>query len=549
MQKVFFSLFLLCLLSACESDQNESDLFVEKLNNTSQIIFTATPFQPGDELILEDEISFFIPEYLIGKTAYGIGNYPIHTTNQPEGANCMVISENNGNNIGDLTYVLVKPFNTIQDNLSTHQFNSLLYENLDNSSLKEEIYVDQFTFDVLKSKFDNISDRFRIIPQGVLIHSVFSNKLAYGIVAFDELTPEWKVIKIDGVSPLDYDFNENTYPLNIKFSIECDDSVLFINEIIQEFDYFTNRDSQKMTSLLLTGTTALTRATANKMEQKGVFYPGEKVKMWFEQADFRHVSSETAFIEGCPFPDPFQKDLSFCSRPRYVELFGYLGINIIELTGNHLLDKGNKAFEDTLRLLSEKGFLFYAGGYFLEEASQPLIIEHNGNQLAFLGCNIAGPSNVWAGDNKSGVNPCDYDGLEKQIRSLSESGILPIVTFQYFETNYMKAPTNQIQDFRRMADAGAVIVSGSQSHVPMSMEIYNSGFIHYGLGNLFFDQMDNLMNRKGFIDRHIFYDGKHINTELLTIMIEDYAQPRPMNDYERNELLSDAFVNFLIISR
>ena len=83
----------------------------------------------------------------------------------------------------------------------------------------------------------------------------------------------------------------------------------------------------------------------------------------------------------------------------------------------------------------------------------------------------------------------------------------------------------------------------------MSMEIYNSSFIHYGLGNLFFDQMDNLMNRKGFIDRHIFYDGKHINTELLTIMIEDYAQPRPMNDYERNELLSDAFVNFQIISR
>lgn len=549
MQKVFLSLFLLCFLSACESDQKDSDLFLELLPNTPQIIITATPFQPGNGVVLEDEISIFIPEYLEDYMTIGFGNYPIHTTYQPEGANCKVISENNGNIIGDLTYMMVKPFNTIQDNLFTHQFNSLLHENLDDSSLKEEIYVDHFTFDVLESKFGNISDRFRIIPPDDLIHSIFDSQMAFGIVAYDELTPEWKVIKIDGVSPLDYYFDVDAYPLNIKFTIVCDDSVLIMNEIIQKFDYFTNRDSQKITSLLLTGTTALTRATANKMEQKGVIYPGEKVKMWFDQANFRHVSSETAFFEACPFPDPFQKDLSFCSIPQYVELFEYLGINIIELTGNHLLDKGNMAFENTLQLLSDKGFNFYAGGYSLEEASQPLLIEHNGNQLAFIGCNLAGPSNVWAEENKSGVNPCDYDGLEKQIRSLSESGILPIVSFQYFESNYMKAPTNQTQDFRRMADAGAVIVSGSQSHVPMSMEIYNSSFIHYGLGNLFFDQMDNLMNRKGIIDRHIFYDGKHINTELLTIMIEDYAQPRPMNDYERNELLSDAFVNFQIISR
>ena len=43
----------------------------------------------------------------------------------------------------------------------------------------------------------------------------------------------------------------------------------------------------------------------------------------------------------------------------------------------------------------------------------------------------------------------------------------------------------------RPADAGAVIVSGSQSHVPLQMEFYKGAFIHYGLGNLFFGQMGN----------------------------------------------------------
>ena len=92
----------------------------------------------------------------------------------------------------------------------------------------------------------------------------------------------------------------------------------------------------------------------------------------------------------------------------------------------------------------------------------------------------------------------------------------------------------------------AVIVSGSQSHVPMTMEIYQEAFIHYGLGNLFFDQMDSINNRQEFLDRHIFYDGRYIGTELLTAMLENYAQQRPMNNNERKSLLQDAFRYFMI---
>jgi poly-gamma-glutamate synthesis protein (capsule biosynthesis protein) len=73
------------------------------------------------------------------------------------------------------------------------------------------------------------------------------------------------------------------------------------------------------------------------------------------------------------------------------------------------------------------------------------------------------------------------------------------------------------------------------------MEFYQGAFIHYGLGNLFFDQMQALSMRQEFIDRHVFYDGKYISTELLTAMLEDYAQPRPMTPSERVDLLSEMF--------
>jgi poly-gamma-glutamate synthesis protein (capsule biosynthesis protein) len=74
------------------------------------------------------------------------------------------------------------------------------------------------------------------------------------------------------------------------------------------------------------------------------------------------------------------------------------------------------------------------------------------------------------------------------------------------------------------------------------MEFYGDSFIHYGLGNLFFDQMGKLIgqsefNRWGFMDRYIIYEGRVISVELLTTILEDYSRPRPMTDAERVRFL------------
>jgi hypothetical protein len=47
--------------------------------------------------------------------------------------------------------------------------------------------------------------------------------------------------------------------------------------------------------------------------------------------------------------------------------------------------------------------------------------------------------------------------------------------------------------------------------------------------------------RNVFIDRHIFYDGHYLGTELLTYIIENYARPRLMTAPERLDLLQHIF--------
>jgi poly-gamma-glutamate synthesis protein (capsule biosynthesis protein) len=67
-------------------------------------------------------------------------------------------------------------------------------------------------------------------------------------------------------------------------------------------------------------------------------------------------------------------------------------------------------------------------------------------------------------------------------------------------------------------------------------------FIHYGLGNLFFDQYElSPATRQAFIDRHVFYDNRYVSTELIPITFVDYAHSRPMTDAEAQDLLQTIF--------
>jgi poly-gamma-glutamate synthesis protein (capsule biosynthesis protein) len=214
------------------------------------------------------------------------------------------------------------------------------------------------------------------------------------------------------------------------------------------------------------------------------------------EADVLHVSDEVSFDPSCPLPRPYRNRF-FCSDPRYLGLFESVGVDVVELTGNHILDNGAKSFLYTLDLLTQHHMAYFGGGANLEDARKVLAIDYHGNKLAFLGCIAGEPPQPIATERTPGANPCDYRILTSQIAALRSKGYLPIVTFQYKEGYSPEVMPWQEIDFRKAAAAGAVVVSGSQSHVPMKMEFYNGAFIHYGLGTFFFGQMANHRRGRG----------------------------------------------------
>jgi poly-gamma-glutamate synthesis protein (capsule biosynthesis protein) len=311
-----------------------------------------------------------------------------------------------------------------------------------------------------------------------------------------------------------------------------------------ELDFsYQNRDPAKLATVILTGVTAMVRATAKTMDVKGITYPGEAIRDLMREADVTHINNEVPFYGGCPSPDPNQEKQIFCSSPRYMELLMDIGTDVIELSGDHFADYDEAAMYETLDIYKQYNMPYYGGGYNLEDGRKPLLMEVNGNKIMFIGCNY---KTIYASatDTIPGAVPCDFDYMTGQIAYYRSQGYLPISTFQYHEFDTAKARPQQIIDFRRMADAGAIIVSGSQAHVPQEMEFYNGGFIHYGLGNLFFDQIAKRgprLTEREFIDRHVFYDGRYLGVELITAWLTDYARPRYMTELERTRFLTDIF--------
>jgi len=364
----------------------------------------------------------------------------------------------------------------------------------------------------------------------------------YRICDFLEVEPTWKIVEIDDQSLLSTAFDPLKYPLVYRIWINQNPTIENKLELPDNLEKLSNFDPLKLTSVLVTGTTALVRNTAYQIEEYGFEFPYQYITGILNNVDFIHVSNEVPFYSECPPAVPVRPEMRFCSNPGYIEVFEGMGVDIVELTGNHLLDWGPEAFLETLKTYELHGIEYYGGGENNEIAKEPLMIEHNGNKIAFVGCNVTGPENNWATDERPGALKCNLDEMADIISELRAQDINPIFTFQHFEFNTFKAVSQMQEDFWKIAKAGAVIVSGSQAHYPHGVDFVDSSFIHYGLGNFLFDQMYTYWGM-ATVDIHYFYDNQYINTDQIAIINENYGQPRIMTDEEEKLLLEKLYNN------
>ncbi|MCW5878916.1 MAG: CapA family protein [Anaerolineales bacterium] len=451
----------------------------------------------------------------------------------------VLVGVNLGDPLSQWVYALAAPFPTLTDAVSLAELQAAWGGRAGEPFASTPLLLSDETLAVLSALWGQpVAGATEVHPADELLEAAWARQPAWALIPFEEIAPRWKVLAVDGQSPIWKDFDPAAYPLSVPIGVQGEAALLAGAQTPA-----SNRQADKLTTVIITGVTALVRATAYTMDRNGVTYPGEDVGPLLREGDITHISNEVPFAADCPLPDPVQRGLVFCSNPAYMELLTDIGTDVIELTGDHFNDWGAEAMLYTLDMYREIGLPYYGGGVNSAEARQALTLEHNGNHIAFIGCNGKGGSYASAREDHPGTVECDYALMEQQVQELVQAGYVVIATFQHNENYVFRPPETLVRDFTRISTAGAHIISGSQAHQAHGMEFTGDGaIIAYGLGNMFFDQRGVVeYGDQALITRNIIYDNRYINTEVFTIQFVDFAKPRLMTPEERAVFLDIIF--------
>lgn len=369
----------------------------------------------------------------------------------------------------------------------------------------------------------------QIIPDDSLRQHLWNNREQFALVPFDALTPDYRMLWVDDRSIIE---QLDSYPFAFQRGT-------------------AHFQPENLTRITLSGVTALARRTLTALDENGIEWAASGIQDYVKSSDYFHTSNEVSILQTCPQSNGVVLGApAFCTKPEHAELLNLIDLDIVELSGNHNNDFGYEPYLETLTFYADSDIMTVGGGETTADARTPLIIEHNGATVAMLACNIPGPYYAIATENgltddtpagRPGSTYCDNEWLGDMLPQLQVQHDLVILTIQHWEFEQYVPTPEQRFDFRRFADLGADIVMGTHAHKPQTYEFYSNirgtqSVLHYGMGNLFFDQ-PWWGNSRFFMNTLYIYDGHLLFVEVFPGIIEGAARPRLMTPDERENFL------------
>ncbi len=386
----------------------------------------------------------------------------------------------------------------------------------------------------------------------VPVTDFYSSETNVGVENVEQLADETFLnqnnIKLIPVSELDFSnkllsINDNYYLDEFKtgavYRIINFESEKFREEIWPLVSKMFNKtfpSSDTVLTFAQTGVTALSRGMNAKLKSVGgdATYFAEQIGPFLSAFDITHTSNESSFTTAA-------HDRNICSDPRFIDTLTAIGLDVVELTGNHNQDCGNQAALDTIDIYTEKGIKMVGGGKNATEAKAPLELSEKGTNITMLAFNQS--TGGATRGNTPGANQYYENVAAEQIKEAKERGDFVIVDVQYYEcaayaSEYEdpicdaanSAAGDQIGFFRHLIDLGADVVVGTSAHQAQTFELYGDGVIYYGLGNLFFDQIWWPGTTRSLILSHYFHNGKLLQTKLVGTVYGKDMQTRLLDE-------------------
>ena len=307
-------LILLLISLACISC-NIIDAGKEAVISDGEVIEEITEFEEVEEITkVKLWISEAVPDSISDEVEYELGRIfdEVIVVYEKEDSDIWIEAGSSRSDL-KISYVLVPVVSFFRnyDEISyedirmfwTGDSEALDYLSIDGS--KPELLITEEVYKVLEKILGpGGNDNIKIVYSWQIPTDI-ENDNSFSIVPFEDIYKEYKVLNIDGMSVLDKNLDVVNYPMAAGISVKSNDPEL-AGIIAEGFSntFITNRDTEELTSVIMTGVTAIVRQVARKIESDGVLSPGEEIAEVLKDADITHISNELPFVEDCNGPIP-----------------------------------------------------------------------------------------------------------------------------------------------------------------------------------------------------------------------------------------------------
>lgn len=361
----------------------------------------------------------------------------------------------------------------------------------------------------------------------------------------------WDYIKQEGVKPVTNQIIEEEGQIDTKAPTTEE-----TGNVVEDIHEGDSKDEEVIppiveepeikTKLVFAGDVLLTGYLLTQYDSKGIqgILSADIVEE-MNQADLTMINEEFPFSSrGTAAED---KQFTFRIDPSRVNVFQDLGVDIVTLANNHVLDYGQDALLDTFDTLKNAQIQYVGAGNNYEEAKQRKEFELNGTKIGILAATRVIPVPGWAAGSSSGVfSTYDPSGLVAEIKSAKESCDI-VITYIHWGIERDEYPQEYQRELaKKYIDAGADIVIGAHPHVLQGIEYYNGKPILYSLGNFIFgNQIPKTVYLRMEID-----DAKNISLSLEACATDSsYVLNKASNQEEIYQYLTEISTNAIVDSK
>lgn len=214
-----------------------------------------------------------------------------------------------------------------------------------------------------------------------------------------------------------------------------------------------------------------------------------------------------------------------------------LGIDVLTLANNHILDYGEMGVKDTLKFCKLNNIKTVGAGMNLKEAQQTVYLNSKAGRIAIV--NFA--ENEWnsATSKSAGSHPMNIiDNVGKLKEAKDEADFVFLIIHGGHE--YYNLPSPRIQkQYRFYADNGADIIIAHHPHCIGGSEIYKGVPIYYSLGNFIFTKDKNIEDWYIGLLLEVEIKDNKLNTQIHPIKQEKNTFTIKLIEFDKKQIVLD----------